>query len=206
MNYKGPILHQRRCCELFRAISLCVIVGLAVSETARGDDKESTVRGEASKTVARTIFARPEASQLTGSKLLVGEGDTKLPMVVVQGTPYEMGRQLGQVLQREMHEFLPAAIKGIANELKVSEADLVEVWSRSAAFADDRIEQELAGLADGSGLPLTLLQAIHAVPYSCPTHAAALLCGVRRRSMATSTRLETSTGVWKSELTTTRSL
>ena len=50
------------------------------------------------------------------------------------------------------------------------------VRARSAAYADDRVEQELAGLADGSGVSLTTLQAVHAVPllmpYSCSSIAA----------------------------------
>jgi hypothetical protein len=56
------------------------------------------------------------------------------------------------------------------------QAQLCEVWARSSAYADDRLEQELAGLADGSGVPLATLQAVHAVPllmpYSCSSIAA----------------------------------
>jgi hypothetical protein len=61
-------------------------------------------------------------------------------------------------------------------ELKVTQDVLCEVWSRTAAYADQRVSQELAGLADGSGLPLAQLQALHAValmmPYSCSSIAA----------------------------------
>jgi hypothetical protein len=60
--------------------------------------------------------------------------------------------------------------------LGVSEVALRDVWARTAAFSDDRVEQELAGLADGAGLPLGMLQAMHAVPllmpYSCSSIAA----------------------------------
>ena len=87
-----------------------------------------------------------------------------------------MGRQLGTALKAEIHSFIPAALQGVCSELKVNQELLQEVWTRSAAYADDRVEQELAGLADGSGLPLATLQAMHAVPllmpYSCSSIAA----------------------------------
>src|SRR4029077_10896427 len=61
-------------------------------------------------------------------------------------------------------------------ELGVTTNTLVEVWSRTSAYADQRVAQELAGLADGSEMPLSLLQAFHAVaimmPYSCSSIAA----------------------------------
>lgn len=152
------------------------LFGLLVSAASLfADEKAATVRGEASPPGAATIFARPTVSDIVGRKIMVGDGETKIPMVVVQGTPYEMGRQLGQVMQKEIREFLPAAMKGICEEVKVSINDMVEVWARTAAFADDRVEQELAGLADGSGLPLSLFQAAHAapllMPYSCSSVA-----------------------------------
>ena len=38
----------------------------------------------------------------------------------------------------------------------------------TSSYGDDRLEQELAGLADGSGVPLSTLQALHAVPLLMP--------------------------------------
>ncbi len=71
---------------------------------------------------------------------------------------------------------MPAALEGICKELGVSIDTLREVWSRTSAYADDRLEQELLGLSDGSGVPLATLQAVHAVPllmpYSCSSIAA----------------------------------
>jgi hypothetical protein len=87
-----------------------------------------------------------------------------------------MGFQLGKLMRNEMQAFIPAALAGVCQQLKVSQDVLEEVWARSAAFSDDRLEQVLAGLADGSGVPLRTLQAVHAVPllmpYSCSSIAA----------------------------------
>ena len=145
---------------------------------AHAEDKSAEVRG---RTPAPTdkpgeLFLRPVVTDRSGHRLVIGQGDTEVPVVVVRGTPYEMGRQLGRVIGEQMRVFVPAAMAGITAELGVSENTLGEVWSRTAAYTDDRVEQELAGLADGSGLPLSLLQAMHAVPlllpYSCSSIAA----------------------------------
>lgn len=121
-------------------------------------------------------FARPAGSGVKGHQLTVSNEKASVPVVVVRGTPYDMGRQLGEIIGPQMQQFIPAAMTGIRKELGMTNEQLQEVWARSAAFGDDRVEQELAGLADGSGLPLSLLQSMHAVPlmmpYSCSSIAA----------------------------------
>jgi hypothetical protein len=144
--------------------------------TATGDDKSTTIQGQASTKPSEQLFARPDINLGSGVRTTVGDGDIKLPMIVVRGTPYAMGYHLGKLLKDEMKAFIPGALEGIRAELKVSNELLVEVWARMAAYADQRVAQELSGLADGSGIPLAQLQAIHAVsilmPYSCSSVAA----------------------------------
>jgi isopenicillin-N N-acyltransferase like protein len=138
------------------------------------DDKPAALQSTTKSTPE--LFAKPDTTQGSGTRTLVGASEVKFPLVVVQGTPYAMGYHLGRLMKDEMKVFIPAALEGIKAELKVSNETLVEVWSRMAAYADQRVAQELAGLADGSGLPLSTLQAIHAVsilmPYSCSSVAA----------------------------------
>lgn len=140
------------------------------------DEKAATLQQGPAAGAAQEVFARPAASGRSGHQITAGTGDVQVPVVVVRGTPYEMGRQLGQLIGHQMRLFIPAAMTGITQELRISTEALQEVWTRTAAYGDDRVEQELAGLADGSGLPLPLLQAMHAVPmlmpYSCSSIAA----------------------------------
>jgi len=112
-------------------------------------------------------FTRPAASG-EAQVSTVRQGDAEIPLVVVRGTPYEMGRQLGTALQQQITTFIPPALQGICSQLGVTEEQLQEVWSRTAAYADDRLEQELAGVADAAGVPLRTLQAMHAVPLLMP--------------------------------------
>ena len=144
---------------------------------SRSEDKAASLGGgtNAATKQKTEFFLRPDAGG-AGHRVLVGEGDTKLPVVVVRGTPYEMGKQLGELIGEEIRNFVPAAMDGITKEMRLSTENLREVWARTSAYTDDRVEQELVGLADGAKLPLSLLQALHAVPllmpYSCSSIAA----------------------------------
>ncbi|MFN9039294.1 MAG: C45 family autoproteolytic acyltransferase/hydrolase, partial [Planctomyces sp.] len=150
--------------------------GFGADESLTG--KPAAITGEASAVQPpepSVIFTRP-ASRGEANVTTVRQGDAEIPLVVVRGTPYEMGRQLGAALRQQITTFIPPALQGICGQLGVTEEQLQEVWSRTAAYADDRLEQELAGVADAAGLPLKTLQAMHAVPllmpYSCSSIAA----------------------------------
>lgn len=140
------------------------------------DDKPKAIQGDASKTDGKVLFAKPDPNKGTGYRSEVMAGDAKIPLVVVKGSPYEMGYHLGKLTKAEMNEFIPPALEGVKKELGVTNEVLCEVWARTSAYADQRVSQELAGLADGSGIPLATLQAFHSVailqPYSCSSIAA----------------------------------
>jgi len=140
------------------------------------DDKPKAIQGDTSKADGKVLFAKPDPSKGSGYRSEVMAGDVKLPLVVVKGSPYEMGYHLGKLMKAEMNEFIPSAMEGIKKELGVTNEVLCEVWGRTSAYADQRVSQELAGLADGSGMPLATLQALHSVailqPYSCSSIAA----------------------------------
>ena len=41
----------------------------------------------------------------------VGSDDNKIPVVVVHGTPYQMGKKLGELTKRDAVEFVPTALQ-----------------------------------------------------------------------------------------------
>lgn len=161
---------------------ICFLVGCALivvntATVAAADDK--TVALTEKQTTAANQPAVPyqlPSTSKQAKRSLIQQHGVELPLIIVRGTPYEMGFQLGESLRKEINTFIPAALQGVCAELDVSVDTLQEAWARSAAYADDRVEQELAGLADGSGVPLKTLQAMHAVPllmpYSCSSIAA----------------------------------
>lgn len=141
----------------------------------RAEDKAQTISQGGGTEKAPRAFTVP-AEGGSGHRTMVRNGDVAYPLVVVRGTPYQMGRQLGGLLRAEIQQFVPPTVAGLSQKMGVKVEEFTEVWGRSAAYADDRVEQELAGLADGSGVPLSTLQAFHAIPllmpYSCSSIAA----------------------------------
>jgi isopenicillin-N N-acyltransferase-like protein len=156
---------------------LATLILAALHGASFADEKPEALRtGPGAPGAPERLFKQPESTGAKGHSLTVSNAEAEVPVVVVRGTPYDMGRQLGEIIGPKMKQFVPAAMSGITEKLKITNDELRDVWARSAAYADDRVEQELAGLADGSGVPLSLLQAMHAVPllmpYSCSSIAA----------------------------------
>jgi isopenicillin-N N-acyltransferase like protein len=121
-------------------------------------------------------YKTPDRSDKKGHLTEVTDQGITLPVAVVRGTPYEMGYQLGQLFGDQIRGVVPTLVASVSAEMGLTSDDLREVWSRTSAYADDRLEQELAGLADGSGVSLSTLQSMHAIPllmpYSCSSIAA----------------------------------
>jgi isopenicillin-N N-acyltransferase like protein len=121
-------------------------------------------------------YKTPDRSDKKGHLTEVTDQGITLPVAVVRGKPYEMGYQLGQLFGDQIRGVVPTLVASVSAEMGLTSDDLREVWSRTSAYADDRLEQELAGLADGSGVSLSALQSMHAIPllmpYSCSSIAA----------------------------------
>jgi len=121
-------------------------------------------------------YRTPETIRFEGNIVEIADQGISLPLAVVRGTPYEMGYQLGQLFGEKIRAVVPNLVESVAKEIGVSSDVLQNVWSRTAAYGDDRLEQELTGLSDGSGVSLVTLQAMHAIPllmpYSCSSIAA----------------------------------
>jgi hypothetical protein len=87
-----------------------------------------------------------------------------------------MGWHIGRLLQPEINGFVPTAAIAFKQRLQLDDARLRAVWSTTSAYTDDRFEQELLGVSDGSGVPFDILRQIHCLPllmpYSCSSIAA----------------------------------
>ena len=108
-----------------------------------------------------------------GYRTTFGTAPDDFPVVVVSGTPYEMGLALGKLMRPEIEVFAPrflAAAQQAGGEA-LSPPSLQEAWRAMEPYISSRFKEELQGLAQGSGLALPLLQQAHAIPavseYSC---------------------------------------
>jgi hypothetical protein len=142
-------------------------------------------RRHAAWSLALAVLAYGAVSRAEGYRTSLGTGDDILPVVVVTGTPYEMGRAFGQLLRPEatalITGFLARARAGDATTY--SDARLDAAWEAIAPHTNPRFIEELRGLADGVGLPLETVRRVHLIPvvseYACS--GAALWGGATRQ-------------------------
>ncbi len=113
-----------------------------------------------------------------GRRTSVGSGADQIPLIVVKGTPYEMGKQQGELMKKEATQLIKSFMATIRStgSPRFTDNVLDNAWNSTAPHTDNRFKEELRGLADGSGLPLKLLQRAHVMPvvadYSCSSVAA----------------------------------
>ncbi len=149
----------------------CLAAGLG---QLRAEDKAAVLTGAAGGSpIVRAAVVEGKGS---GYRTAVTNGSVTVPVVVVGGTPYQMGWQFGQLMREEIRAFVPAVLGGFKQQLGVDDAVLDDVWAATAGHTDDRVEQEILGVANGAGLPIRMLQHAHCLPllmpYSCSSIAA----------------------------------
>jgi isopenicillin-N N-acyltransferase like protein len=162
---------------LIRHLSYAAVasVFLVWAASVAEDQRDNPPQSSPSETARQPLVPTLKVGG-SGHRTTVGEGNAQIPVVVVRGTPYEMGWHLGRLIHDEMQGFIPAAMVRLKPTLGITDQGIQDAWARTAAYSDDRFKQELIGLSDGSGLPLATLQAVHTIPllmpYSCSSIAA----------------------------------
>ena len=153
---------------------LALMVGLCAHFCPAGEaTKEDALR---KSQPVNALVASTAAPGGAGHRFVLTNGEARVPVVVVRGTPFQMGWQLGRLMRQEMQALCPAVVAGFKKELRVGDEALDLAWAKTAGYTDARVLQQLAGLAEGSGLPVRLLQHVHCLPllmpYSCSSIAA----------------------------------
>jgi len=95
-------------------------------------------------------------------------------VLVVRGTPREMGLQHGRLLRQEVREDVAALLDWAVRRQGQPRESLAAIWAQVEPFVPARYREEMAGLAEGAGVPLADLQLVHAVPvrFHCTGTAA----------------------------------
>ncbi len=115
---------------------------------------------------AGLITGCDSGNQPAGATMItIGSGADQIPVIVVSGTAYEMGYQLGQKLGEKINACLGGFLEFAGQQPQgFSERTLDKTWEILATHIDERIKEEMRGLADGSGFPLVKIQRAHAIP------------------------------------------
>lgn len=124
------------------------------------------------------LFAIASAASADGYRTTVGSGESEIPVVVVRGTPYEMGLALGKLTAPEARSLVDgflALVQSSGSPRFTNEA-LDDAWKAVAPHTSAQFKEELEGLAEGAGIPLDRLRRAHMVPvvsdYACSSLAA----------------------------------
>jgi len=173
-----PMQIQLLCgCRPLLVLALSTILACPWHWLAADADQEDSVRSGLASPSGPGVRASL-ADQIGGGgyRFELTNGVSRVSVVVVGGTPYQMGWHLGRLMQGEIQAFVPAVLAGFMADLRVSAEQLDLTWSTTAAFTDNRFKQELLGVAEGAELPLRTLQHAHTLPllmpYSCSSIAA----------------------------------
>ncbi len=101
-----------------------------------------------------------------GERYALTQGDREVPMVVLHGDAEEMGRQYGRLMSDEINAFIPAFLKAAqTSNPNLTNTNLDAAWNAIAQSADPtitdapaRLDSELRGIAETSGIDLVTLQ------------------------------------------------
>ncbi len=111
-----------------------------------------------------------------GYRGAIGTGAEEVPVVVVSGTPFQMGYQYGRLMQAEIQAFVPQFMAHVQQDPRFTNENLDAAWAATNPHTDVRHEQELLGLAAGAEIDYLLLRRVHCATiiadYSCSSVAA----------------------------------
>jgi len=111
---------------------------------------------------------------------VIGEGDNSIDLIVVEGTPYEMGYAHGVLAKAKITELLKKVVPAMCKELGINQEQaniiLDQAYNSAEPYIPDDYKEEMRGLADGSGIPLKSILRFHMIPgvseYHCTFFAA----------------------------------
>jgi hypothetical protein len=132
----------------------------------------------------------PAFAPAAGYRTFVAAGgkdaETKIPLVVVKGTPYEMGRAFGKLMGKESRQLIVGFLEAAqhseyraftkeegkqARPRRYTDAVLDAAWKATSPHIQERFKRQMRGLADGAGIPLATLRRVYMIPvvsdYSC---------------------------------------
>ena len=101
-----------------------------------------------------------------GYRVTLGTAPDCFPVVVVTGTPKEMGLALGTLMRPEIQTFAPRFLEMAQQEKGgwLSATNLDKAWESMQPFMGSQFIEEMEGLAEGAEVPLQLLKRVHMIP------------------------------------------
>ena len=108
-----------------------------------------------------------------GYRTSIGAGADEIPVVVLSGTPYEMGYSYGNLMAAEVNACMAGYLAYYRAEDPVhfSDANLDAAWAAVEPYVDTRFVEEMQGLADGAAIDYLTIRRAHSISlledYAC---------------------------------------
>src|SRR5689334_16716098 len=109
------------------------------------------------------------------------ESAAPLPLLVLSGSPYEVGRQYGSLMRQELERAVALdapALRPLLTKLGMTDQDVAQRMSGLAALLPPDVHEEIQGRADASGLPqekllyhALILDIVSGAPIGCSQFA-----------------------------------
>jgi PKD repeat protein/PhoPQ-activated pathogenicity-related protein len=84
--------------------------------------------------------------------------ESKMPVIVVYGSPYEMGYYYGQLLAPQINAFVRDYVAFYLTQTGGTASQLREGWDLVAPFIDSRLREEMRGISEAEGITVSLDQ------------------------------------------------
>ena len=88
----------------------------------------------------------------------IGQGEDAINLLFIWGTPHEMGKAHGQILKEEIQGHFNLMLELMTQKMKSKPDALDDVFNATKPHMPPYFLEEMAGLAEGAGLPL---QTVH---------------------------------------------
>jgi dienelactone hydrolase len=137
--------------------------------------------------IARAEDVTPVKVAESGTGVLYRYGEQRV--LVVRGTPHEMGLAHGKLLAKEVKEDTQAFLYDWAmGDRGRTREELRAIWEKLAPHIPKRYLEEIDGIAEGSGVPVEDLRLMHAIPSRYHCTGAAVLPSVTKDGKVYHTR------------------
>ena len=114
-------------------------------------------------------FGKKSVPQVPASETL-GTGPNPVTVVYLQGSYHDMGVQYGQQAAAAI-KYLVNKLDSVTAAMGITQDKIMQAYAAMEPFIPKKYKEEMAGLAEGSGVPLKEIHMLHAIPdlseYHC---------------------------------------
>ncbi len=100
----------------------------------------------------------------------LGSGPNPVTVLYLQGSYHEMGVEYGEQAADAIHDLL-GKLDSVTTAMGISEEKILQAYAAMEPFIPTKYKEEMAGLAEGAGIPLKKIHVLHAIPdlseYHC---------------------------------------